>query len=277
MIRRLGGVDPRRAPQFPAVIDWAHPLARGLTLLYVPSQSLTTDLVGYMAPVFSTFSNACIVDTPYGLAAGGFGQVVNTLQPVAMFPPGDFTIVLNMYSLLFGSGGYRGFGIEDTTSRYSPGIAFGFGGYYSTASLIANQGTGGAGAAWTSGPESQPESYTSTVEHYPALMQAAATLKVGGNYAFYYNTALGGTGVGPTTPPIYLYDMIVRIGDGGVGGAGYAKVALYNRVLPRDEINWSTVEPFAMLKPKTRRLYMFGKQTSGGGAAPAQARAMLLA
>lgn len=251
LIRRLGrpGLWNRKnVPTVPVEVDWSHPLARGLVSCYLPGVS-KFDIAG-LGPVLSTLTDHVVRPSPFGpLSSGGADsgsvltdavqfQAAGTIHVFGKFDTSGYAVPFAIYDAVFGGA------IEIDVGFGTIALAMGVFGYWEFGPpYISGAVMNSITAAFTfSGSlklyQAGAVTYTGTSE--PAPSYSGRSLLIGGNYA------------GFSSIP---------------AGFGVGAVHLYNRQLSDQEVAWLDAEPFAMLRPVTRRIFSAPAASSWDGTA----------
>lgn len=277
LIRRLGrpGLwNPRIAPREPVEVDWRHPLSRNLVALYIAG--FRHDFAG-RGPRLELNTGKFEVGS-----TGLVGRAIYTASPffpqewkpttahgMTVFGIYDLATQNNSVDAIIGIASPR-----TNTQGYNSLQYDTYGGIYYT----INNGPGIPGFQQVFLNWSDPGSLNTRV----GPVSVAGTTTYGGNQTIWVD---GRNVKSAAAPSGALIDTSVNP-DILLGlSSTYHRVpmmALYSRELPAAEIKWLSAEPYAMLRPITRRIFTTPALTpagtaSGTGAATAVGRSIATA
>ena len=228
----MAGFDPTQVPTFPVEIDWSHPLAAGLSGVYLPA-IVPFNLVNNSPLAVNTAGS--IGGTKWG--PGSSAQLTDSYVPVWQQTATNCCVWFgNLTSLSANANFFQGIYAQPDTSPYA---TYGFSANASNGTIYGQWNTVG--------------SFNGVDATYSASLgnQCLAVNWVTQEIGVFVNGALDGGmagGYGPTYSSTSSWE---------IGGPGsYTAAALnYARDLPPSLLAWLASEPFAMLRPVRRRTY----------------------
>jgi hypothetical protein len=252
---------PPLAPAYPVEVDWSHPLSRGLTSLYVPAVSggYIRNLAGAGGDLTSTTGSPVIgigAYGPEGRGSDGNGWYGNSTPAMRAF-----TTQASVYC-------FFGNWISGQHYPQEPvlfGLNYGGGDPYQAISFTSSSTSGKFGniqLCWNYNGTGTFSTLDSTVntQSVGSYWNALGTVQTGGNAIIYVNGAQNvSASAGSGTIAIASTSQVAFASDIGAPayslGAAIVAAGTWNRALSAQEAAWLNAEPFAMLRPVTRRTW----------------------
>jgi alpha-tubulin suppressor-like RCC1 family protein len=264
----VAGYSPFRVPTVPVEIDWSHPLSVGLNCLYVlGSKHGRSDMCntgpflyfqnGGSVPVTSDYSSSsyALKSAPRGL--GGYQLTGGNAIGLGNYANSRIKLT-NNFSLFW-------FGQPVGNSSGGASLNFGLTYAYNTSPYVSAaifQGGGGTVPSFQFGTTGSVSVSGSSVAAGSTNVYCA-TVSSSLTGTLYQN----GVSVGSATATALTYPASTGVFIGCIEGGSTLNAITYSagqysRVLSSSEVQWLTVEPFAMLKPIKSRVFYFPTQPS---------------